>query len=121
MEPSLKNPPVEERPESHPESSEDQRYKETALATKGVKSEKPHMERKLPDLRRGETSRQEEGAQEISRSQSDPRTEESHTLLLVEDNLINQKVLRRQLQSRGFQVFTANNGQEAIDAVAERK
>jgi CheY-like chemotaxis protein len=120
MEPSLKNPPVEERPESHPESSEDQRYKETALATKGVKSEKPHMERKLPDLRRGETSRQEEGAQEISRSQSDPRTEESHTLLLVEDNLINQKVLRRQLQSRGFQVFTANNGQEAIDAVAER-
>jgi CheY-like chemotaxis protein len=29
-------------------------------------------------------------------------------------------VLRRQLQTRGFEVFTANNGQEAIDAVVER-
>jgi signal transduction histidine kinase/CheY-like chemotaxis protein len=85
------------------------------------------------------------------------------SLLLVEDNLINQKVLKRQLQVRtflsfvsvrffwffffggggnshidiptrpsggvlsmapaqnhGFQVFTANNGQEAVDAVVER-
>lgn len=120
VEPSLKDPPVEERSEAHPEASADQRYEETASAVKEISIEKPYIERKLPDLRRGETSRQEEGVEEISRSQSDPRTEENHTLLLVEDNLINQKVLRRQLQSRGFQVFTANNGQEAIDAVAER-
>ncbi|EMD91903.1 hypothetical protein COCC4DRAFT_174771 [Bipolaris maydis ATCC 48331] len=120
MNPSLKDPPVEERSEAHPESSADRRYEETESTVKDISTEKPHIERTLPDLRRGETSRQEEGAHEISRSQSDPRTEENHTLLLVEDNLINQKVLRRQLQSRGFQVFTANNGQEAIDAVAER-
>lgn len=42
------------------------------------------------------------------------------TLLLVEDNLINQKVLKRQLQNHGFEVFTANNGQEAVDAVINR-
>ncbi|POS73398.1 hypothetical protein DHEL01_v208212 [Diaporthe helianthi] len=42
------------------------------------------------------------------------------TLLLVEDNLINQKVLKRQLQNHGFEVCTANNGQEAIDAVVSR-
>ena len=47
-------------------------------------------------------------------------TEHPRTLLLVEDNLINQKVLRRQLQARGFEVEVANNGQEAIDAVAQR-
>jgi signal transduction histidine kinase/DNA-binding response OmpR family regulator len=120
IEPSLKNPPVEDRPEAHPESNEDQRYKETEEATQDIKTIQPQMERKLPDLRRGETPRQEEDALEITRSQSDQRSEETKTLLLVEDNLINQKVLRRQLQSRGFQVFTANNGQEAIDAVAER-
>jgi CheY-like chemotaxis protein len=120
MENSLKDPPVEDRPEAHPESNEDARYKETEKATEDIKTIKPNMEKKLPDLRRGETSRQEDDALEVTRSQSDKRSESTHTLLLVEDNLINQKVLRRQLQSRGFQVFTANNGQEAIDAVTER-
>jgi CheY-like chemotaxis protein len=118
--PSLKDPPIEVRSESHPEAHEDERYKETERATKKVPNETPKIERRLPDLRRGETSRQEDGARAISRSQSDRRSEDRQTLLLVEDNLINQKVLRRQLQSRGFEVFTANNGQEAIDAVAER-
>ena len=118
--PSLKDPPVEMRSESHPEACEDERYQETERATKNVQNETPKIERRLPDLHRGETSRQEDGAREISRSQSDKRSEDKQTLLLVEDNLINQKVLRRQLQSRGFEVFTANNGQEAIDAVAER-
>jgi CheY-like chemotaxis protein len=120
VEPSLKNPPVELRPESHPESCEDNRYQETERATKDIPTIKPHIERKLPDLRRGETTRQEDTAREVSRSQSDQCSEDKQTLLLVEDNLINQKVLRRQLQTRGFEVFTANNGQEAIDAVAQR-
>ncbi|KAF1829678.1 putative histidine kinase HHK12p [Decorospora gaudefroyi] len=117
---SLIDPPVELRPESHPESSEDKRYQETKSATKRITKETPKIERKLPDLRTGETTRQEQISRAISRSQSDQRSEDRQTLLLVEDNLINQKVLRRQLQSRGFEVFTANNGQEAIDAVAER-
>lgn len=118
--PSLENPPTEYFPESHPDSYEDDRYKETAQVAQEILQEQPELEKKLPDLRKGETVRQEDDAKGVSRSQSDQRSEDKQTLLLVEDNLINQKVLRRQLQSRGFEVFTANNGQEAIDAVAER-
>lgn len=118
------NPPTERRPESHPESSEDHRYKETENIAKDVQPERSAVskaiEDKLPDLQRGETHRQAGVADDTSRSQSKESAENKQTLLLVEDNLINQKVLRRQLQTRGFEVFTANNGQEAIDAVAER-
>ncbi|KAH7386991.1 hypothetical protein DE146DRAFT_680816 [Phaeosphaeria sp. MPI-PUGE-AT-0046c] len=118
------NPPTEHVPESHPEASEDQRYKETERIAKNVQPERSAVseaiEQKLPDLKRGETHRQEGAADDTSRSQSKESADNKQTLLLVEDNLINQKVLRRQLQTRGFEVFTANNGQEAIDAVAER-
>ncbi|KAK5675172.1 hypothetical protein LTS10_012246 [Elasticomyces elasticus] len=38
-------------------------------------------------------------------------------VLLVEDNDINQRIVHRKLQAKGFQVTTANNGQEAVDAV----
>lgn len=76
--------------------------------------------------------------------QPEDQGQTSRTLLLVEDNLINQRVLKKQLQvssfllihqqepaldwmlilsiwqNHGFQVFTANNGQEAVDAVINR-
>jgi CheY-like chemotaxis protein len=121
---SLRNPPTEYLPETHPESTEDSRYKETEAIAKAIQPERSAVteaiEDKLPDLHAGETVRQESVAEDTSRSQSNQRADEKQTLLLVEDNLINQKVLRRQLQSKGFEVFTANNGQEAIDAVAER-
>jgi len=120
LEPTILNPPTEYIPESHPESTEDRRYKETRAISEKYTSQVPELEKKLPDLKRGETHRQESDAKSICRSQSDQRSENKQTLLLVEDNVINQKVLRRQLQSRGFEVFTADNGQEAIDAVAER-
>jgi CheY-like chemotaxis protein len=120
----LLNPPTERRPEAHPESSEDTRYKETEKIVKDIQPEisavKQAIEEDLPDMRSGETQRQGKIASDTSRSQSDQRVDEKQTLLLVEDNLINQKVLRRQLQTRGFEVFVANNGQEAIDAVAKR-
>lgn len=38
-------------------------------------------------------------------------------VLVVEDNLINQKVLQRQLIVEGCAVDTANNGQEALDKI----
>jgi CheY-like chemotaxis protein len=38
-------------------------------------------------------------------------------VLLAEDNIINQRILRRKLEAKGFQVTTANNGREAVDAV----
>jgi CheY-like chemotaxis protein len=38
-------------------------------------------------------------------------------ILLVEDNLINQKVARRLLESHGYRVTVANNGREALNAI----
>jgi CheY-like chemotaxis protein len=46
-----------------------------------------------------------------------PHDAEQHirlNILLVEDNLVNQKVLKKQLQRQGHFVHTADNGQEAI-------
>jgi PleD family two-component response regulator len=97
---------------------------ETEDVVRDIKSQQSGSDKTIQansrTMQRGETRRQEGVAKNISHTQSDQRSSEKQTLLLVEDNLINQKVLRRQLQSRGFEVFTANNGQEAIDMVAER-
>ncbi|KAK9333419.1 hypothetical protein V1520DRAFT_167056 [Lipomyces starkeyi] len=38
-------------------------------------------------------------------------------ILIVEDNVINQKLLQRQLQNAGFVTLVANHGQEAVDVV----
>ena len=40
-------------------------------------------------------------------------------ILVVEDNLINQKVLCGQLRKRGFLVVAANNGQEALNQLKQ--
>lgn len=38
-------------------------------------------------------------------------------ILLVEDNIINQKIVMRKLESKGYTVTLAQNGKEAVDAV----
>ncbi|KAM0790952.1 hypothetical protein ACM66B_004257 [Microbotryomycetes sp. NB124-2] len=40
-------------------------------------------------------------------------------VLVVEDNLINQKVLVRQLKIAGYQTSTADNGQQALDMISQ--
>jgi CheY-like chemotaxis protein/two-component sensor histidine kinase len=42
-------------------------------------------------------------------------------ILLAEDNLVNQKVAQRILQKRGWDVVTANNGKEALDAIGKTR
>ncbi|KAI1139390.1 hypothetical protein F5Y05DRAFT_403886 [Hypoxylon sp. FL0543] len=42
-------------------------------------------------------------------------------VLVVEDNLVNQKVLCKQLRNRDFLVKAANHGRDALDAVQERR
>ncbi|KAL1608200.1 hypothetical protein SLS60_003139 [Paraconiothyrium brasiliense] len=131
MNETLRNPPTEYHPEAHPNSTQDERYQETESVANKVQERRSSftkdIEDRLPDLHLGETKRQELHSADRSRSDSQEPSNTRSTLLLVEDNLINQKVLRRQLQGKGFedpndtlQVFVANNGQEAIDAVAER-
>ncbi len=48
---------------------------------------------------------------------TNPENTRSELILLVEDNLINQKVLRTLLEKLGFQTDVVNNGQEALDAL----
>ncbi|KXT11729.1 hypothetical protein AC579_5034 [Pseudocercospora musae] len=40
-------------------------------------------------------------------------------VLLVEDNIINQRIVFRKLESKGFNVTTANNGEEAVQSVRD--
>lgn len=47
---------------------------------------------------------------------SSPRSREFH-VLLVEDNVVNQRLATRLLESEGYQVSLASNGREAVDAV----
>jgi CheY-like chemotaxis protein len=121
---SLNNPPTELRREAHPQASTDERYCETANIAKEVEDEPTHLPSAIKSeavLRDGETQRQTEHFNDVANQQSRGKSNHTRsTLLLVEDNLINQKVLRRQLQSRGFEVHVASNGQEAVDAVEER-
>jgi len=42
------------------------------------------------------------------------------TLLLVEDNVLNQKLIFLTLAKRGFEIDVANNGQEALDKLENR-
>lgn len=44
-----------------------------------------------------------------------------HRILLVEDNVINRRVLSRKLKSAGFQISEAVNGQEAVDIARVNK
>jgi CheY-like chemotaxis protein len=48
-----------------------------------------------------------------------PQTPRPRHVLLVEDNFINRKIVCRKLQNKGYDVTTANDGQEALEMVIE--
>ncbi len=53
----------------------------------------------------------------------EPKTIESDeiTILLVEDNVINQRVAKRMVENMGYKVEIANNGQEALEMLNKKK
>lgn len=53
----------------------------------------------------------------VARRMSDAMMAAQFNVLVVEDNLVNQKVLRKQLKKLGCQVVCANHGGEAIDFI----
>ena len=108
IEECLINPPTETRPEARPKVSTDDRYEETEAISDKVSEKKDAFTEAInsnaPNLKSGETQRQKAQADGMTKTQNQNGSDSRDTLLLVEDNLINQKVLRRQLQSRGFEV-----------------
>ncbi|RHZ63626.1 putative sensor histidine kinase/response regulator [Aspergillus thermomutatus] len=50
-------------------------------------------------------------------NQENDSKSDGHHILLVEDNIINQRILSRKLQCLGFSVTEASHGREALDAV----
>lgn len=62
---------------------------------------------------KGATFQHSATASRDSQSQGTPQL----SVLLVEDNLVNQRVLKKQLQQHGYIVHTADNGQAALDFV----
>lgn len=58
-------------------------------------------------------------AKEVKVYSSVPINSQSIRVLLVEDNLINQKIVTKMLQRAGHELKVANNGIEAIDLVKE--
>ncbi len=50
----------------------------------------------------------------------EPDSENEIRILIVEDNVINQRVAKRMVENMGFKTEIANNGQEALDMLSER-
>ncbi|KAF1343735.1 hypothetical protein BDV97DRAFT_380200 [Delphinella strobiligena] len=77
-------------------SNADNRWENTAEITSDMRKDKST-----------ETGNSEKGTH---------RDESALKVLFVEDNLISQRILKRKMQAKGFEVITANNGKEAVDA-----
>ncbi|EIT74818.1 sensory transduction histidine kinase, putative [Aspergillus oryzae 100-8] len=52
-------------------------------------------------------------------SRSQPDASKERRVLVVEDNVINQRIVARKLESLGFQVTAVSNGREALDMVQQ--
>ncbi|RMZ71359.1 sensory transduction histidine kinase [Pyrenophora seminiperda CCB06] len=57
----------------------------------------------------------------VTRDQPEPKQKAQLSILLVEDNTVNQRVLKKQLQRHGYLVYTADNGQGAFDFIQTTK
>ncbi|CAI6081042.1 unnamed protein product [Clonostachys chloroleuca] len=53
----------------------------------------------------------------VSRTNSDTKGNPYYDVLIVEDNIVNQKVLQRQLRNCGNNTFVANHGKEALQTL----
>ncbi|KAI1075165.1 hypothetical protein F5B20DRAFT_595315 [Whalleya microplaca] len=62
----------------------------------------------------------EDATTEILEDKRNTYTRSPRKVLVVEDNLVNQKVLCKQLRNRDFVVQTANHGRDAIEVMTSR-
>lgn len=134
---SLKDPPVESGSESapNPTGKRDARYLKTVEIAESVKEptaneyggaegtsasgKEPARPTDSPLREKSNQDGREPNSEELDDRPDAPprqRTTQPH-VLLVEDNVINQRIVYRKLGAKGFNVSTANNGREAVEAV----
>lgn len=137
---SLKNPPVEEKTEITPQESieKDNRHRQTEKVVNELQTEeaqhdgdatagatdgpsgKPGNDKDHRDEETALPHRTADHREQQKTPSATPSPQGSgQRVLLVEDNVINQKIVHRKLQTKGFKVTTANNGREAVEAVRD--
>ncbi|KAJ5595685.1 hypothetical protein N7450_002143 [Penicillium hetheringtonii] len=89
---------------------DDRREHSAKLSEAAVRDNGPSIDRRRSSIDKFSPKQEPKAITEMS------KLEEPHRILFVEDNVINQRVLARKLKKVGFEVITANNGQEALDA-----
>jgi signal transduction histidine kinase/CheY-like chemotaxis protein len=89
--------------EASPNSSKDISWKHTQRLANTAQRKHENHEQDHPDQSNHPSKSESNGTGKL-------------TLLLVEDNFINARILRRKLESKGIAVRTASNGREAVDA-----
>lgn len=101
-----------------------------AFYVKGRRAEAPENAAKVPPSAFGGRSVRNEAqrvaekqeTQRASHSSADDKAGESQLcILLVEDNMINSRILKEQLKSTGAEVYVANHGVEALDFVGKSR
>ncbi|KAJ6097268.1 hypothetical protein N7499_001642 [Penicillium canescens] len=110
------NPIVTHIPEISPGAASDEKYTHTLELAHQVNLDEPSAsEHQIlhPNLDDDGASKSPEVSGTIG-VKSD--TKMRH-ILVVEDNIINRQIVSRKLQSLGFHISEATNGQEALDAV----
>ncbi|KAF3000464.1 hypothetical protein E8E15_000698 [Penicillium rubens] len=90
--------------------SDDRREHSAKLSEAAIRDNSPSIDRRMSNIDKFSPKQEPKTITEMS------KLEEPHRILFVEDNVINQRVLARKLKIAGFEVTTANNGQEALDA-----
>lgn len=93
-----------------PSAADDERTRNTAKIA-GADDDRDAKRQKAAD---GDLSNEDKPGTETP--EPSPGETEKTRILLVEDNVINQRIISRKLQSLGFEVSEANDGREALEA-----
>ncbi|KAK3065186.1 hypothetical protein LTS18_006736 [Coniosporium uncinatum] len=122
----LQEPPLEHVPEVSDSGSMDSQYEETAQIAEQVDSkpadeyqinQRPAAPEQIKSYQKFRTKSDSESPAE--KVEANKQRARQPTVLLVEDNIINQRILRKKLEAKGFTVTVANNGKEAVDFVTD--
>lgn len=127
---SVDKPPVMNRDDITPNEDglRDERYHETIAIANEVKEEQPDNDRSTnrnlssdavvptKETDKASSESQTSNEQQPASNSHDVQKQDKIHVLLVEDNLINQRIVARKLQTKGFVVTTSNNGREAVDS-----